>query len=352
MLPAGIFSTKYETDKAIVRTKLQWGLLIGFLILLYILPVFGWPNSIFSIFNTILCISVSVLGLYLLMGLAGQLNVGQAALMAVGAYTTAIMTSKFGISWWVALPCSAIMAALVGLIFGVPSLRLKGFYLAVTTMALHFIVMWAVSHPPLAKLTGGFEGLSCPPVAIGDYVFAVDRTWYYIVLTFAVAMTFFALNLARSRFGRAWVAIRDNDLAAEVLGINLFYYKLLAYVLCATYAGIGGALYAPVISAISPDAFPFMDGIWMLGMLVVGGMTSVVGAISGVVFLKGLNQFVVINIPKLTQIWPWIGTGVVSSAGTIIFSLVILLFLIYEPRGIAHRWQLFKNWYRLHPFPY
>jgi len=352
MLPAGIFNTRYQQDKAIVRTRLQWVLLIGFLVLLYLLPGFGWKNSLFSIFNTIMCVIVAVLGLYLVTGLCGQINVGQAALMAVGGYTTAVMTAQFGLSYWIALPCSAIVGALVGLIFGLPSLRLKGFYLAVTTMAAHFIIIWSVSHLPLSKWTGGFEGLSTPPPAFGDFVFATDRLWYYPVVTVTILMVFIALNLARSRFGRAWVAIRDNDLAAEVLGINVFYYKLLAFVMCSAYAGVAGAMYAPVISAISPDAFPFLDSIWMLGMLVVGGMSSVVGVISGVVFLKGLNQFVVINGPRLGDMLPFIGTGAISSAGAIVFALVIMLFLIFEPRGIAHRWQMFKVWYRLHPFPY
>jgi branched-chain amino acid transport system permease protein len=352
MLPAGIFNTRYQQDKAIVRTRLQWVLLIGFLVLLYVLPAFGGANSLFSMINTILATIVAVLGLYLVTGLCGQINVGQAALMAVGAYTTSVMTVHYGVSFWVALPCSAIVAALVGLIFGLPSLRLKGFYLAVTTMAAHFIIIWAVSHPPLSRITGGFEGLSTPPPAIGDFVFNSDRLWYYPVITISILMVFFALNFARSRFGRAWVAIRDNDLAAEVLGINVFYYKLLAYTLCAAYAGVAGSLYAPVISAISPDAFPFLDSIWMLGMLTVGGQSSVVGAIAGVALLKSLNQFVVINIPKLGDMLPWIGTGIVSSSGAIVFALVIILFLIFEPRGIAHRWQMFKVWYRLHPFPY
>ncbi|OGO17959.1 MAG: hypothetical protein A2Z02_00025 [Chloroflexi bacterium RBG_16_48_7] len=352
MLPAGIFNTRYQQDKAIVRTRFQWVLLIGFIVLLYVLPAFGWANSIFSVFNTILATIVAILGLYLVTGLCGQINVGQAALMAVGAYTTAVMTSVYHISWWIALPCAAIVGALVGLIFGIPSLRLKGFYLAVTTMAAHFIIIWAVSHPPLSRLTGGYEGISTPTPTLGSIVFSADRLWYYPVITITILMVFFALNLARSRFGRAWVAIRDNDLAAEVLGINVFYYKLLAFVLCSAFAGVAGALYAPVISAISPDAFPFLDSIWMLGMLVVGGMSSVVGVICGVVFLKGLNQIVVINIPKLGEILPWMGTGVVSSAGAIVFALIIMLFLIFEPRGIAHRWQMFKVWYRLHPFPY
>ncbi|MGD0856720.1 MAG: branched-chain amino acid ABC transporter permease [Dehalococcoidia bacterium] len=352
MLPAGIFNTRYQQDKAIVRTRLQWVLLIGFLVLLYILPVFGWANSVFSIINAILATIVAVLGLYLVTGLCGQINVGQAALMAVGAYTTAILTSHYGVSYWIALPCSALVGALVGLIFGLPSLRLKGFYLAVTTMAAHFIIIWAVSHPPLAKLTGGFEGISMPAPRIGDFVFSEDKLWYFVVVAITMLMVFFALNLARSRYGRAWVAIRDNDLAAEVLGINVFYYKLLAFVLCSAYAGVAGGLYAPVISAISPDAFPFQDSIWMLGMLVVGGMSSVVGVITGVVFLKGLNQFVVINIPSLGEVLPWMSTGVVSSAGAIVFAVIIMLFLIFEPRGIAHRWQMFKVWYRLHPFPY
>lgn len=351
MLPSGIFNTTYKQDKAIVRTKLQWVLLAGLIVLLYALPSFGGANSLFSIINTILAIIVAVLGLYLVTGLSGQVNVGQAALMAVGAYTTAVMTSVFHISWWIALPCAAIMGALVGFVFGLPSLRIKGFYLAVITMAAHFIIIWAVSHPPLSKLTGGFEGISCPPPTLFGFEFNTDRLWYYPVVTITMLMVFIALNLGRSRFGRAWVAIRDNDLAAEVLGINVFQYKLLAFVMCSAFAAVAGALYAPVISAISPDAFPFMDSIWMLGMLTVGGLNSIVGVISGVVVLRSINQLVVINGPELGSALH-LGTGIVSSAGSIVYALIIILFLIFEPRGINHRWQMFKIWYRLHPFPH
>ena len=352
MLPCGTFSTQYGHDMAIIRTKLQWGLLVGSIVLLYTWPLFFGSGGTFH-FAMILATSIiAVTGLYMVTGLCGQINLGQAAFMAVGAYITAILMGTLGLSFWLALPCAALGAAMIGLIFGVPSLRLKGFYLAVATIAAHFVILWAASHPPLYRFTGGFQGIAVPTPTLGGIAFSSDRLWYYPVVTITLLLVFFAKNIARTRIGRAWVAIRDNDLAAEVLGINIFKYKLFAFILSSAYAGVAGALYAPFIMHVTPEAFHFMESIWFLGMLIVGGAGSIVGAIAGTVFLRGLMEIVVLYAPGLENIFPGIGTSVVGTAGAMIFGLVIILFLIFEPRGISHRWEMFKSSYRLHPFSY
>lgn len=352
MLPCGTYNTTYNQDNAVVRTRLQWGLLIAALAFIYIWPSWGASSSTISFVAFMATSIIAVLGLYFVTGLCGQINLGQAAFMAVGAYTTALLTGKLGLSYWIALPSAGLAAALIGLIFGIPSLRLKGFYLAVATIAAQLIIMWAVSHPPLGRITGGFDGIPCPPPELGSFVLASERQLYYPVITIMILLIFFAKNISRTNIGRAWVAIRDNDLAAEVLGINVFRYKLIAFALSAAYAGIAGALYAPLAMSVNPDSFTFMESVYLLGMLIVGGASSAVGAVAGVVFLRSLIQFAAIYVPQIATIAPWIGTGIIGSAGTLIFGLVIMLFLIFEPRGLSHRWELFKASYRLHPFAY
>jgi len=165
-------------------------------------------------------------------------------------------------------------------------------------------------------------------------------------------MTFFAKSAARSRLGRAFVAVRDNDLAAEVMGINLFHYKLVAFFTCSVYAGVAGALWALYLNHLHPEQFVLMDSIWYLGMLIVGGMGSTMGAIFGTVFLKVLGELIVIYSPVIAEVFPAVETGIFASLGHLVFAVVILLFLIFEPRGINHRWEIFKASYRLHPFAY
>ena len=355
MLPCGTYNTQYRQDIAIVRTKLQWGLLIGFLIFIYIFPpLLNNPTMLNFIMITSIYL-IAVLGLYLLTGLCGQIHLGQSAFVAVGAYTTAILMSRFGLSFWLALPCSALTTIIIGLIFGIPSLKVKGFYLAIATLAAQFIITWIIIHT--RPWTGGYDGIACPYATLGGIEFKSDRSFYFVVMAITILMVFFAKNIARTKTGKAFVAIRDNDLAAEVLGINVFHYKLLAFALCSAYAGIAGALYAPFIIKMTPVDFSLMRSVWFLAMLIVGGMGSVVGAIMGTVFLKALEDGTTVLAPivgtAMTNIFPQLyGKGVTTSFGLLIFGLVVALFLIFEPRGLNHRWEIFKASYRLHPFPY
>lgn len=351
MLPCGTYNTRYQQDNAIVRTGLQWILLVAGLVLIFVWPLIWADLPMLNLAIWASISIISVLGLYFVFGLCGQISLGQGGFMAVGAYTTGIMM-RAGISFWIALPCAAVAAAVVGLIFALPAIRVKGFYLAMATMAAHFVILWVLGHPPASAITGGADGIRIPLATLGNIVFDSDKLWYYPVVIVTVLLIFFAKNISRTRIGRAWVAIRDNDLAAEVLGINVFRYKMLAFILSAAYAGIAGALYAPFNMNINPLAFPFTESIWALGMLVVGGATSVVGAIAGTIFLRVLGELVTVGAPMLRTAFTFIPTGIIGGLGGIAFGLVIILFLIFEPRGISHRWEIFKASYRLHPFAY
>ena len=348
MLPCGIFNETYKQDRAIVRTKLQWGILVVALTLLLIFPLFG-GYYLTSLINHISIIIIAVLGLQLVMGYCGQISFGQAAFMAVGAFTSAILTLELKLPFWVALPISGIVAGLIGVIAGAPSLRIKGFYLALATIAIHFIIMWL---PLRLEITGGILGLHPPPPTLAGFAFDTEFKMYYIIVPVMLLMTFFAKNFTRTKLGRAFVAIRDNDLAAKVMGVNLFYYKLLAFFIACFYAGIAGSLMAHWFLIAHVELFPFYHAVLYVGMVIVGGLGSIAGVFFGVLFLRLLDELVLLAAPPLAAAFPALGIHPAAALSVSVFGIVIILFLLFEPRGLAHRWEIFKASYRLYPFAY
>ena len=348
MRPCGTFDVRYEQDLRIARTPAQRAWAIVGLIFLLCFPLFAgghWLSVLSIIAITIICVQ----GLNFLTGYCGQISLGQAAFMAVGAYTSGILTTKLGLPFLVALPSAGIMAGLIGLLFGLPALKVKGFYLAMSTLAAQFIIVWGIKH---LSITGGTTGMTVVPASIGALTFESERSYYYVILIVTIIMLYFAKNLVRTKAGRAWIAIRDNDLAAEIMGVNLYYYKLLAFFICSFYAGIAGSLWAHYLTVIHPGHFGLMDSVWYLGMIIVGGMGSITGIILGVTFIKLLDESVAFLGPALATTFPGISETIFAALGLMFFGLVIILFLIFEPRGLYHRWEMFKAWYRLHPFSY
>jgi len=347
MRPAGTYDTTYGQDMAIVRTRAQWIILAIFLAFLIAFPYFGGIRWI-GVFSLMGITLIAVLGLHITTGLCGQINLGQAAFMAVGAYTSTVLTSKLGVPFLVALPLAGIMGGMVGLVFGAPSLRIKGFYLAMSTLAAQFIIIWAVT-----KIFGS-AAMSVPYASIGGFIFDTDTKIYYLIIALTLMAGVAALNLARTRAGRAFTAVRDNDLAAEVMGINLFYYKLLAFFIGCSYAGIAGSLWAHCYSfSIQPLQFTLRDSVWYLGMIVIGGVGSTSGAVLGTVSIRLLDKvFAPYISPLLAAAFPFLRSNVTYAAGAILFALVIIVFLIKQPRGLAHWWQIIKAYYRLWPYTY
>ena len=348
MQPAGTYDTSFAQDMAIVRTRAQWIMLALFLAFLIAFPYFSglYWTGVFSLMGIIL---IAVFGLHITTGLCGQINLGQTAFVAVGAYTSAVLTSKLGVPFLVALPCAGIVAGIVGLVFGAPSLKIKGFYLAMSTLAAQFIIIWIILH---TEFLGTAVGLRVPYASIGGFVFDNDTKLYYLIITVAVIAGLAALNLTRTRTGRAFTAVRDNDLAAEVMGINLFYYKLLAFFIGCFYAGIAGSLWAQYFRYIQPLQFTLKDSVWYLGMIIIGGAGSTLGAVLGTVSIRLLGVFADYISPILAATFPLLRANVTYATGSILFALVIIIFLVKEPRGLAHRWQLIKAWYRLWPYAY
>jgi branched-chain amino acid transport system permease protein len=349
-LPAGVRNFTYNQDMAIFRTKTHWAMLVGLFVILLAAPLF-LGNYHLNIINLILITIIAATGLNILTGYCGQLSIGHAGFIAVGAYTSAILTVRFDMPFLVGLLAGGLMAGLVGIIFGLPSLRVKGFYLAISTIAAQYIIKWVLDH--WTSATGGFNGMSVPQAEIFGFTFGSKASQFYLVLGIAVIAIYAAKNLARTRVGRAFVAIRDNDLAAEVMGINLFSYKLLAFFIGCFFAGIAGALLGHVYyNFISTESFSFNDSVLYIGMIIIGGMGSTVGPIFGVIFIR-LLQVVVTNLsPAVQSAMPFLPSGFTAGLAPMLFGIIIIVFLIFEPRGLAHRWELFKKSYRIWPFSY
>ncbi len=340
----GTFQESYAGDMAIFRTKLNRGILVVFVLLLFACPLF-FSDRMLTIMTMIGIAVISVHGLNILTGYCGQISIGHVGFMAVGGYVSAILTAKLGWSFWAALPCAALAAGIAGLIFGLPSLKIKGFYLIMATIAAHFIIIWLILQ--LYHVTGGPDGMAVPKPRIGSLVLKSKVSYFYLVMAFAILATVVAKNIIRTRAGRAFVAIRDNDLAAEVMGISLWSYKLQAFFIGCVFAGVAGVLLIHYIAFASVDQFPFMDSVWYLGMLIVGGMGSTSGAIFGAVSLKLLDELVTVVGPVLSAA---VAAQAAASLALIVRGLVIALFLIFEPRGLAHRWGMIKAYFRLWPF--
>ncbi len=340
----GTFHENYAEEMAVLQSGRHWAMVAAFLLILVACPFFCSHRTL-TILTTMGIAVISVHGLNILTGYCGQISIGHAGFMAVGGYTSAILCAKLGFPFWAALPCAGLAAGLAGLLFGLPSLKIKGFYLIMATIAAQFIIIWIIIQ--LRSITGGTDGLSVPRPMLGSIKLSSKANYFYLVMFFACLATITAHNIVRTRSGRAFIAIRDNDLAAEVMGVNQWSYKLQAFFIGCVYAGVAGSLLVHYISFASVDQFPFMDSVWYLGMLIVGGMGSTTGAILGVVALKLLDELVTIAGPILAAA---VAPQAAASLALMSHGLIIIIFLIFEPRGLYHRWEIIKAYFRLWPF--
>ena len=352
ILPCGVYFRNYRRDQAYLSTKYQWGTFIAFLIFLLFLPFLIGVQYMAMISITVIMI-IAVVGLQITTGLAGQINLGQSAFMGVGAFVAGSLAINFTMPFWLTIPAGGLGAAIFGTLFGIPAVRIKGFYLALTTIAAQILFPLIVVSLP-QSWCGRAIGLQLDPASLGDLIIDSDISLYYLVMVVAAIMIFFAFNLARTRVGRAFVAIRDNDNAAEIMGINPVYYKTLSFFIGAFYAGVAGGLWAYYLRYVGAEQFSLYYSIWFLGMLVVGGLGSILGAILGTIFLRVLQELIVYLGPALIVVFPQFGGGPQFwfAAMNILLGGMIILFLIYEPRGLAHRWNILKTNYRVWPFPY
>lgn len=348
--PAGVFSEDYVDDRRLLRTGWQMAALlvgIGIFVLYPLLASDAWIRFA----SVTIITAIAVVGLHLLTGLTGQISLGQAAFMGVGAYATAATVSALDLPLPFPLIIGASACAATGLIFGLPAVRTKGFYLALTTLAAQFVFLFTVPRLP-RSIFGGSAGIPVSRPSIFGYSLNGRADFYFMVLAVGILMVVAALFIQESKVGRAFIAIRDNEHSAEVTGIPIRYYKVLAFVIAAFYAGVAGGLLAYESRIVHFEQFALFDSIWFLGMLIVGGMGRLLGAALGVFLLQAVEEFVRIGSPQLSEIFPAAGSAVVFPMINVVFGLVILLFLIFQPRGLAELYRRTERRARLWPFPY
>jgi branched-chain amino acid transport system permease protein len=347
-MPAGLFHENYRTDERIFQTWFVRIWLIAFLIGCAVFPVFASKYMV----STMIEVGIAIIachGLNLLTGFTGQISLGHAAFMGVGAYTSSILVSQAGVPFTVSLVCAGAMTALIGMIFGIPSLRLRGLYLAMATIAAQFIIEFTIRR--WDKLTGGVEGMYVEPGSMGPLHFDDRVHLYYLTLIIALAATLVLKNIIRSRSGRAFVAIRDRYLAAEVIGVNLFKYRLMSFAVSSFFAGVAGALMAQYLEVITHESFTILQSIDYLAMGIIGGLGHILGGIFGVAFWFILERILEVVNTSLNTAFPDHVTWFVSIR-EIVFGLVIVFFLIFEPDGLAARWRTIKAYWKLWPFSY
>jgi len=344
----GDFRTTYQKDMEILQTPFVKVCVTAFFVFLLVWP-FLVTGDYLWITLQILIASIGAVGLNILTGFTGQISLGQGAFLGVGAYTSAYITAKLGLSFWVGVPAAGLVTAMAGMVFGIPSLRLKGLYLAIATLASQFILEWIFIR--WEPVTGGSYGITIPRPTIADFTFATDRSYYYIVLFIAAAMILFATNLVRTKTGRAFMAVRDHYISAEIMGINLFKYRILSFGISSFYAGVAGALFGHSLKYVSSEQFNIEVSIVYLAMIIIGGLGSILGSLFGAVFMILLPKLLSALTVSVSADFPAVARLAIAFEHGI-FGLIIIMFLIFEPDGLAHRWKMVKAYWKLYPFSY
>jgi branched-chain amino acid transport system permease protein len=348
--PCGNYKETYYQDLTVFETDFgRLWMLVGLVILFGVLPFMCGPYLLF-ILNTIGIYAISAMGLNLLIGYTGQISLGHGAFFGVGAYAAAVLSTRVGFPFWAAVPIAGLVTAGVGIVFGLPSARLKHLYLLIATLAGQFILEYVFVQ--WEGLTGGAMGIYVAEPSLFGFALDTDRKLFYAIFVCFVFFTWIAVNLVRTRYGRAFIAIRDNDRAAEGMGIPLFRYKLLSFAISSFYAGFAGALFAYQNMSITPEPFNLWLSIEFIAMIIIGGLGNVSGAVMGTVFIVFLNEF----SRHITEYLMNVGaTGVAITMAPLtefVFGLTIVLFIIFEPKGIAEVWRIVRSSFRLWPFSY
>lgn len=348
--PAGIFPLSYRQDMALVRSRPQIAVLLAFLVLLVLGPLYFSPRML-AIMNTSMITAVAVVGLQINLGYAGQINLGQAAFMGVGAYAGGVLANFSGLSFIVVIPLAGLVAAAFGYLFGRVAAQIKGFYLALTTLAAQFVFHFVVINLP-ADWTGGAKGLALAPASLFGFQFNTEGRLYILILTVLVLMTYGAFSIVRGRYGRELIAVRDEDSAAGIMGVDVVRTKVNAFLLGSFFAGVAGALWAYYLRYISVDQFTLFNSIWMIGMIIVGGMGSITGALIGVAVVRVIQEGITSLAPVVADAVPSLGSELIFASYNMVLGILIAASLLIEPKGLMHRWKTIKSSYRIWPYPY
>lgn len=350
LIPCGDFRTTYAADTTIFPTVTSRNFLIAGVALAAAFP-FILDNFWLALMIQIGYLSIAALGLNILVGFTGQISIGHAAFFGFGAFSSAYLSNRFGIPVPLSIPLAGVMTTVVGMIFGLPAARLKGLYLAIATLAAQFILEDFFARA--TWFTGGTAGASADPFHLFGFAFDTDQRYFYVVLVYVVVCYLLATNLMRTRDGRALVAVRDHYLSAEMMGINLTKYRTMSFGISSFFAGIGGALFAHYLQFVSVETITILFSIQFLGMIIIGGLGSIMGSLMGTAFMVLLPEVMQILTDSLA------GTAIdaalnlkdsVAYLREMAIGAVIILFLIFEPDGLAHRWRQIKAYWKLYPF--
>ncbi len=344
---SGYFHTDYAQDLALVQTNIERVSLTVFAAVLVTLPFIASP-FLLDLACQVCLAAIGALSLMLLTGYAGQISLGHAGLLAAGAFTTGILAREIHAPFWITLPASALTGVVLGLIFGLPSLRLRGLYLAVSTLALHFIVIYLGGEYETKR--GYSTGILIDPPAIAGVKLTDGRAWYFVLLAAVVISLFICINLLRSRSGRAWRAIHSRETVAEALGISVTGYKLLAFVISSSMTSVAGCLFAYYRGFVSVEAFDLFLSIQYVAMIIIGGMGSLLGALLGAAFVTVFPY----AIESLLKLLPNVQklAGDVFAVNYASFGMVMILFLVLEPLGLVGIWHRLQSYFLLWPFKY
>jgi branched-chain amino acid transport system permease protein len=350
---SGVFKTTYAADMALYPLPIaRWSVAALAVIFVVLVPLLVHEYYL-SILNLIFIAIVGALGLNILVGYTGQISIGHAAFMSVGAYTAANLAVRLGLPFWITLPAGGLMAALIGVVVGTPSLRIKGLYLAIATLAGQLIIEWTINHVP--AISGGAQAsIEIDRPSLFGVSFTTHRQLYFFLLFFAVLAIVATLNLVRSRLGRAFIAVRDQDIAAEIIGINIHHYKLLAFAISSFYAGVCGVLYTYYFGIANYEQFQLVVSIDYLAMIIIGGLGSVLGSIFGAIFVTLLPIAIRIFMEDVGALFLSEAemANIVSGLRLGVFGALIIFFLIVEPEGLNRLWRNIRTYFRVWPFSY
>jgi len=341
--------SSYGEAEAIFPSFFQRFCFRVFLALILLIPFVTNEYTLYLL-NLWLIQIVSVMGLNLLMGYTGLISVGHAAFMGVGAYTMALLTAEAGFPFIAALPLCGCTAAVFGVLIGIPSLRLKGFYLLVATMAFQFLMEYVLVH--WEKVTRGIRGIELSTPLFFGIPLRTNFSFYFLALAVTLFLLWGGKNLIRSRVGRAFMAVRDNDVSAQIIGIPVFPYKLLAFLISSFYAGIAGALWALFYRNAVPDHYIFYLSIQYLIMVLVGGLGSIAGTVFGVGFVYLLPEGLNLIVSYLARhVHPDL-IVYLGPAKTVLFGVLIVIFILFAPEGLVGVWRRLRDYFKIWPLPY
>ena len=342
----GDFKTSYTADMTIFESRTARAMMGIFLCLLFSLPLYT-PGYLLDIINRIGIAVIGAIGLNILTGFTGQISLGNAAFMAIGAFSCGYLGTRFNMPFYLSIPLAGLITASFGMFVGIPSLRIKGLYLAMATLAAHFIVEFIIVK--WESVTGGVAGLTIPTPKLGSFAIDTDARLFFLIFVIAMCAVLFAKNLFRTKVGKAFVAIRDQAISAEVMGVNILKYKLLSFGISSFYVGVAGALIAYQAKIISPETFPVTVAIDYLGMIIIGGLGSILGSIYGAIFITLLPELLRMVTTSLSGSFPEL-INKLAAMKELVFGMLVIAFLIFEPDGMAARWHSIKSYWKLYPF--